>query len=186
MNNIANMVIPNTSKKLAISVLIASSLVLSGCGFKLRGYQGYQPLISTNNQTVIIHTDDNKVIYAIKAPLEQKLQALGVNTLPQNIEVDNNGLHASSIKIENIEFKQYELLGVLTEIRVIISANVSYQLTTNGTNKNVQDSIQIERSYQYNEASISVENQQNKQTKQWLYDALAQRIADQYFALSAH
>lgn len=173
-----------TNSAFLLSSLIACSLLLSGCGFKLRGYessQGLQSLITSVNQSVIVSTDDNQTGFAVKNPLEQKLQTLGVSTLPLNTNNDN----ASIIKVEKINFKQYELLGVLTEIRVIISANISYKIVENGKNKTVQDTIQVERSYQFNEASISVENQQNKQVKQWLYDALAQRIADQYFALTA-
>ena len=33
----------------------------------------------------------------------------------------------AAINISNLRFKQYELVGVLTEIRLVISADVSYQ-----------------------------------------------------------
>ncbi len=44
--------------------------------------------------------------------------------------------------------------------------------------------IQVERSYQYNEASVSTDDQQGNQIRDWLYDSLARRITDQYVAIS--
>ena len=38
--------------------------------------------------------------------------------------------------------------------------------------------------YQYNEASVSTDDQQGDQVRDWLYDSLARRITDQYVAIS--
>ena len=90
----------------------------------------------------------------------------------------------ASIKIDNLRFKNYELVGVLTEIRLVLSADVTYQTMKNGQPVTLTSPIQVERSYQYNEASVSTDDQQGTQIRGWLYDSLARRITDQYVAIS--
>ena len=90
----------------------------------------------------------------------------------------------STIAVNNIRFKRYELVGVLTEIRLVISADVSYQSVENGKPVTLTNPIQVERSYQYNEASVSTDDQQGDQIRDWLYDSLARRITDQYVAIA--
>ena len=87
--------------------------------------------------------------------------------------------------------QKYELVGVLTEVRLVLSADVTYQtlqteVSSTGSRMPVivKSPVQVERSYQFNEASVSVEDQQGEHVKDWLYDALARRITDQYVALS--
>ena len=90
----------------------------------------------------------------------------------------------AAIDISNVRFKRYELVGVLTEIRLVLSADVSYQTIENGKPVTLTNPIQVERSYQYNEASVSTDDQQGDQVRDWLYDSLARRITDQYVAIS--
>ena len=104
-------------------------------------------------------------------------------------DVANNNKQASAepiaaITINNVRFKRYELVGVLTEIRLVLSADVSYQTMENGKPITLSNPIQVERSYQYNEASVSTDDQQGDQIRDWLYDSLARRITDQYVAIS--
>ncbi|MGO1781316.1 MAG: hypothetical protein ACTHZO_03010, partial [Moraxellaceae bacterium] len=74
--------------------------------------------------------------------------------------------------------------GVLTEIRLVLSADVSYQTMEDDEPVTLSNTIRVERSYQYNEASVSTDDQQGDQTRDWLYNSLARRITDQYVALS--
>ena len=65
-----------------------------------------------------------------------------------------------------------------------MSADVSYQSIDNGKPVTLSNPIQVERSYQYNEASVSTDDQQGDQIRDWLYDSLARRITDQYVAIA--
>ena len=40
--------------------------------------------------------------------------------------------------------------------------------------------MQVEQSYQYNEASVITLEQQGEESKGWLYDQLGERIAERY------
>lgn len=53
----------------------------------------------------------------------------------------------------------------------------------NGQPVTLTNPIQVERSYQYNEASVSTDDLQGSQIRDWLYDSLARRITDQYVAI---
>ena len=89
----------------------------------------------------------------------------------------------ATIKVDNLRFQSYELVGVLTEIRLVLSADVTYNTYQNGQPVTLTNPIQVERSYQYNEASVSTDDQQGSQIRDWLYDSLARRITDQYVAI---
>lgn len=61
---------------------------------------------------------------------------------------------------------------------------MTYDTYQNGQPVTLTNPIQVERSYQYNEASVSTDDQQGDQIRDWLYDSLARRITDQYVAIS--
>ena len=123
--------------------------------------------------------------------LTQRLKTLGAEVM-SNMTLDdvarnNRQAHAEPIAvidISNVRFKRYELVGVLTEIRLVLSADVSYQTFENGKPVILKNAIQVDRSYQYNEASVSTDDQQGDQIRDWLYERLARRITDQYVAIS--
>jgi len=179
-------------KRPLLVALIAAPLLgtaLSGCGFQLRGYD--TPLQIANTDTVLI-IDDDRATFLLKRPLIKRLQALGTHVVDAlslleegKEDVLKSGQYNSAIKVSNVRFKKYELVGVLTEIRQVISADVTYQIRhSNGEITQVSNPIQVERSYQYNAASVSTEDQQGVQIKEWLYESLARRITDQYIALN--
>ena len=135
--------------------------------------------------------EDNRTSFPLKLPLTRRLEALGVEVTDNmtSADVTNNNKNATAepiaaISVNNIRFKRYELVGVLTEIRLVISADVSYQALQNGKVVTLTNPIQVERSYQYNEASVSTDDQQGDQVRDWLYDSLARRITDQYVAIA--
>lgn len=183
-------------KKLAAVLLSALPMVtvlgatagLSGCGFHLRGYDA--PMLLDVAKTAVI-IEDNRTSFPLKLPLTRRLTTLGVDVIDTMTAADvasNNTQTAASpiaaITVQNVRFKRYELVGVLTEIRLVISADVSYQTFDNGKPVTLSNPIQVERSYQYNEASVSTDDQQGEQIRDWLYDSLARRITDQYVAIS--
>ena len=186
----------SSKQKLATALLAALPMFavlgatagLSGCGFQLRGYDA--PMLLDVAKTVVI-IEDNRTAFPLKRPLTRRLETLGVdvisNMTAEDVALNNKQASAesvSTIKVNNLRFRQYELVGVLTEIRLIISADVSYQTTENGKPVTLSNPIQIERSYQYNDASVSTDDQQGDQIREWLYDGLARRITDQYVAIS--
>lgn len=163
---------------------VFSATVLSGCGFHLRGYQS--PMQFEVKNVILKLDDDNRTSFALKLPLTRHLEAVGIQVdddIGKKINTANQ-TRTASISIDNVQFKKYQLVGILTEIRYLLTADVNYQLTINGENVTITNPMQVERSYQYNKASVNVEDQQGEQIRDWLYDNLAQQIADQYVALS--
>ena len=173
---------------LPMFAIVGAAASLSGCGFQLRGYD--TPMLFDVAKTAVI-IEDNRTSFPLKLPLTRHLEALGVDVIDNMTlaDVANNNQKTgaetiAAITVNNIRFKRYELVGVLTEIRLVISADVSYQSMDNGKPVTLSNPIQIERSYQYNEASVSTDDQQGDQIREWLYDSLARRITDQYVAIA--
>lgn len=192
----ASLAKPSSKQKLATALLAALPMFtvigavasLSGCGFQLRGYDA--PMLFDVARTAVI-IEDNRTSFPLKLPLTRRLETLGVDVIDNmtaaNVVTNNQSPGAepiAAINITNVRFKRYELVGVLTEIRLVLSANVTYQTTENGKPVTLSNPIQVERSYQYNEASVSTDDLQGDQIRDWLYDSLARRITDQYVAIS--
>ena len=195
-NRHSTMTYKSSAQKLATMLLTAlpvfavlgAGVSLSGCGFQLRGYDA--PMLFDINKTAVI-IEDNRTSFPLKLPLVSRLKALGVEVIDNMTlaDVANNNQKAgaepiAAITVNNVRFKRYELVGVLTEIRLVMSADVSYQSIENSKPVTLTNPIQVERSYQYNEASVSTDDQQGDQIRDWLYDSLARRITDQYVAIA--
>lgn len=195
-----------TSVSLLTICLVCLTLV--GCGFQLRtnntngnidihninnlsknslGPQARQSFNTASLKSIatspklVISLQKSRDNQKFRQTLNNKFSVLGIQTLPEQNKTNTS--HHNHISIENIQFKQYELEGILTEKRVIIYADVTYQFKKNGENMVKKSPIQVERSYQFNAASVSVDDLQAQQIKTWLYDMLARRISDQYVAL---
>lgn len=192
---------PHVAKKIGAMLLTAlpifavfgTTTLLTGCGFHLRGYD--TPLRFDSAKTALI-IEDNRTSFPLKLPLTRRLEALGVDVVDSvsldiidNNQTDStasriNTEQVATIAVNNVRFKRYELVGVLTEIRLVLSADVTYETVQNGQPVTLTNPIQVERSYQYNEASVSTDDQQGTQIRDWLYNSLARRITDQYVAIS--
>ena len=173
---------------LPMLAIVGATASLSGCGFQLRGYDA--PMLFYVAKTAVI-IEDNRASFPLKLPLTKRLQALGVDVIDNmtlaDVASNNQKIGAetiAAITVNNVRFKRYELVGVLTEIRLVMSADVSYQSVEDGKPVTLTNPIQVERSYQYNEASVSTDDQQGDQIRDWLYDSLARRITDQYVAIA--
>ncbi|GAA0322168.1 LPS assembly lipoprotein LptE [Psychrobacter aestuarii] len=176
---------------LPLGAVVVAAGSLSACGFHLQGYQA--PMNFEAKQTAIVINDD-RTSFPLKLPLTRRLESLGVDVVDSLPLVENNvstedatrllgSKDRATITVENVRFKRYELVGVLTEIRLVLSADVTYNTIQNGKPVTLTNPIQVTRSYQYNEASVSTDDQQGEQIRDWLYDSLAQRITDQYVAI---
>ena len=166
-----------------MAAMVAFTITISGCGFHLRGYNAPMQF---SVKHVILKLDDDRTSFDLKLPLTRQLESVGIQVV-DNIGKKINTANQTStaiISINNVHFKKYELVGILTEIRLLLSADVTYQMTINGEEVVITNPIQVERSYQYNKASVNVADQQGAQIRDWLYDNLAQQIADQYIALN--
>ena len=168
---------------LPLLTVVGTTSLLSGCGFQLRGYDA--PLRFEMAKTALI-IDDSRTSFPLKLPLTHRLKSLGVDVVESDSVKNStdNSEQIAIIKVDNVRFKRYELVGVLTEIRLVISANVTYKTMQDGKPVTLSNPIQVERSYQYNEASVSTDDQQGTQIRDWLYESLARRIADQYVAIN--
>lgn len=154
------------------SLVAVSVMTLTACGFALRGINENSLKLAPAYSQVNIITEDNALAYGFKHKLATRLAQLGVST-------SSDANH--TIMVQNLRYRRYELLGVLTEVRLLMMADVTYQINGNS----VTHPIQVERSYQYNEAGVATSDQQGEQAKNWLQDNLAERIAEQYYAMGS-
>ncbi|PIE47415.1 MAG: hypothetical protein CSA42_03165 [Gammaproteobacteria bacterium] len=167
---------------ICIAILLSSTLSITACGFQLRGYQtnDLTDAQSIHKKQVALKIANNKADNKIKSALTKQLNQLGVYVHTKPITNSN----ISVIKVENIKFRKYELVGILTEVRIVLTADVSYSINKNGQIINHTQPLQVENSYQYNKASVSIEDQQGQYVRNGLYDEMARQITDQYIALT--
>ncbi|MDN5565704.1 MAG: hypothetical protein L0G25_02795 [Psychrobacter sp.] len=118
---------------LPLLTVLGSAGALTGCGFHLRGYD--TPMQFDVAKTAIL-IEDNRISFPLKLPLTRRLQALGVDVVDgismiesaANSSVNNTTAEPiATINISNVRFRNYELVGVLTEIRLVLSADVTIQ-----------------------------------------------------------
>ncbi|HBH33842.1 MAG TPA: hypothetical protein DDW38_04755, partial [Psychrobacter sp.] len=111
--------------------LLGSPLILSSCGFHLRGYDS--PMTYAVQSTALTINDDDPVSFRLKLPLKQRLNAVGVNVVDDIGRQINSSekQYTSSIRVENVQLRRYELVGVLTEVRLVLSADVFYETLNN-------------------------------------------------------
>lgn len=164
-------------KKTACTLFLMMALgSLSACGFALRGTEQHSHTANPMAHLVKINIDGNHQIFGER--LSQKLYHLGFT---QANSPSNQADNAPQIHIQNIQLKSYRLVGILTEIRMVLTATAHYHLP-NGEVHTAP--LLVERSYQYNENNVSASNRQAVQVEQWLYESLATRISEQYGTLS--
>lgn len=173
---------------LVMSAVLGLPLLMSSCGFHLRGYE--TPMNYSVQSTALI-MDEDTTSFRLKLPLKQRLNAIGIDVVDEIGRQINSSeqIYTSSICVDNVQLKRYELVGVLTEIRLVLSADVIYEtfIDEDGIPSDpikVKNKVQVERTYQFDEASVSIEDKQGQQIQDWLYQNLAQRITDQYVALN--
>ena len=177
---------------------------LSACGFHL---QGQQPHVSANTHAsnistqlpVLIDAQTSKSAYALRLSLLKQLtrydadaHIADTNDQQEQATLASLGVKAANrISIDDVSIQKYQLAGLLTEVRLTMTAKIRYHIQNTHDTPTTHDrtfthhrTLMVERSYQYNQTSVSVEDLQRTQTEIELYHAMAQRIADQYIALS--
>lgn len=167
-------------KKILCATLLGCYLTqLTACGFALRGYETPVTAIAAPVSFILGNKQED---FAVKRALHNQFKQLNIPTADAP---NPSTTTLPSIQVANIKLQNYQLRGILTEIRLVLSADVRYRIMENGSPKVITNNIQVQRSYQYNQASVSTDNPQAEQIKVWLYDNLAQRITDQYMALNS-
>ena len=169
-------------------VLAATSL--SGCGFQLRGYHNTERLkmVRSLPATQLVFGNAPEDV-AVKNALKHQFALMTLPTVDGPTLTNNSAVLVDTkgqptIQVRNIQMQTYRLRGLLTEIRMVMSAEVTYQFQQNGAPKIIKNTIQVQRSYQYDQANVATDNPQAEQIKVWLYDNIAQRVAEQYLALA--
>lgn len=155
--------------RLLVALLTVCVMTLSGCGFALRGATDSLQ-VAPQYQVVELVVPDSQEALHLKRAITKHLTHMHLQT----------GLSANQIHVDDIRFRRYELVGTLTEIRLVLSAEVSMNVGGRITTA----PMQVEQSYQYNEASVVVFDQQGEESKGWLYDQLGERIAERYRAMA--
>lgn len=139
-------------------------LAVSSCGFTPRGY--LNPSQSPPLAAVDIASDD----VALTQALKRQFTLLGMQTV-------NDA--QSDVKLTHVELQRYQLAGVLSEVRLVLSAKASYAI--DGVWHTYP--IVVSKSYQHNKANLSVDDSEGEQALKWLQQTLASRVAEQYHAL---
>lgn len=151
--------------KTTVFALILTALALTGCGYKLRGLESNAQQSNTI-VTPIISSDNARLAQAI----HHELTTLGIKQTVQE--------GAPTITISDTTLQKYELVGVLTETRLVLSAKVRYN--------NQTYTPMVSRSYQYNKAGLNSSDDEAPKVEAWLYEELARQISEQYYALAKH
>lgn len=148
--------------KALLTVLLSLVLgTLTACGYQLRG--------SNIHRAVSVNTPNSLYGIAIKQNLHEELRLLGFDIDKKQPDID----------ITDIQFRQYELIGLLTEIRIVGTVTVTYHLPTG----DITHTLTAERSYQYNQANITSVDKHSQKVHEWLKQALAKQVSEQYYAL---
>lgn len=149
-----------------ILLTILLSITLSACGFALRGTT--KNTYQTIHDNVVLSVDGDK---KLSDSLKKELALNGINT---TINSQNH------ITVNQINIARYELIGVLTEIRLVMTATAQYQI--NGQTRT--HTLTASRSHQYNEAGVSTQDKEETRTIEWLYNDLARQISEQFYTLN--
>ncbi len=175
------------------TAIIISHLGLSSCGYQLRGYSAEQAPSLNNvihqrlsNKPILLRIKGGKDADNLHKSLVKELARLNVVTNTQANDDQATQLATDThnyLKIDNVRLQKYELVGVLTEVRVVLSADVIYYVGDGQEVTQHHYNLLVEDSYQHNKASVSFADNQGKQVAQALYQKLSQRIAEQYITL---
>jgi LPS-assembly lipoprotein len=153
----------------AIVLSLGLTASLSGCGFHLRG-----------TQTAALPQDYQSIALAIpeqaqdlKKPLEIALTNIGsqVNSADAQRVLRINGYH----------LKRFLFSGTLTEVQLHLSVSFSIEDRA-GNALTAPRTVFAQRSYQYDRASVNVDNQEQDHLIQVMQNDISQQIARQLHA----
>lgn len=187
-----------TKKPITAWLWAFCTIALTGCGFALRTAPSAQPTTNPTPIVLNINSTDQDLILAINTALSQKLAQPITQPItqldtptPMTANTTANAKTTADIELNNITLQRYELLGVLSEIRLVLSGTVSYPSHSIPSHSNSSHSspiyskqsypVSVSYSYQHNEATIAQDN--DNAIRAWLYNEFASQIAEQYHLL---
>lgn len=157
---------------------------LTSCGFQLRGYD--TPVFKNQHIRVQVENSErihNKTSRNLDKHLTTKLLVLGA-TVSSSYSKRNKlnqvqmpeGKNTTLVKVDDIDIRKHRLVGTLTEVQLHMTAN----LTLNAAGRQpLTRRLQLQRSYQYNQATVNTANQQEGRIIALMHAAMADRIAQQ-------
>lgn len=160
--------------------ILILSLLLASCGFKLRGSE--QPVFVNPNITLnVSHSKKNRLL---KKKIMQQLTALGasvtdtkqVNHSPEQPLSGQVLLDNTQVRVANIKLRKHRLVGKLTEIQLLLTADVIISSSTKTTRKR---QLQTQRSYQYDQATVSTKDAEEARIISLMYEEMAAKISQQ-------
>lgn len=179
MQPIPKKITKSSGTRAGLLILFLLTLPLSGCGFAFRGSAANAIAVHTPSSAPALLFNDARS--GENANQTAALQNALARAFAEHGLVADDTMGA--ITVHNIQLFRYELLGVLTEIRFVLTADVSYPVTT-PTDRQVAQRIRATHSYQFNEAAPAATDRAAGITQAWLYDDLARQITEQWLLLS--
>ncbi|MDO4223989.1 MAG: hypothetical protein Q4D05_08190 [Acinetobacter sp.] len=159
-------------KLLHTATILSCSLLVTACGFHLKGVTSpEQQQVQGQNTLITLRLDIPKQHQALEEQLKIHLAGSGVQL--------NDG-NAPTLKIVDYQFRRQQLNGKLTEI--LLNLNVSFYIqNAQGQPLTQVRTVRSYRNYQYDVETVNTENQQEDYLKRIMIDEIAQQISTQVF-----
>lgn len=162
---------------------LCGAVMLSSCGYHLRGYDS--PVFQ--NKYIVLNVDKanqihNKTSRNLEKHITNKLLVLGAS-VESNYSKRNNLYSAApkntsttQVQVNAIDLRKHKLVGTLTEIQLIMTTDIRISSTHKGS---LDRTLQVQRSYQYDQATVNTENQQEDRIIELMNEALADKVVRQ-------
>lgn len=161
-------------------------LLLTACGFQLRGSQINSIQNQQSIQVVLNVTNTNQAHLTKK--IKQQLLVSGTKvTFKTNKAQPNIPINGQiQLGVNNIYLRKHQLVGKLSEIQLLLTADIQLKKTKTSQNKpsgwkTRARRIEVQRSYQYNQESVSSNKQQERHIIDIMQQEMAEKITQQVF-----
>lgn len=170
---------------IACIVVLLNTLALTGCGYHLRGYD--KPVFQNSTIDLKIANANeihNKTSRNLEKHITTRLLVLGAtvnsnyskrNNLSQLTNTQPNDMQ-TQVTVNNINLRKHRLVGTLTEIQLLMTADV---IISTKNKKPLTRMLQVQRSYQYDQATVNTANQQEGRIIELMNEAMADKVARQ-------
>ncbi|KAA8734578.1 hypothetical protein F4V57_06090 [Acinetobacter qingfengensis] len=158
-----------THRVAAVVLTLGLGASLVGCGFHLRGTQ--TAALPQAYQSIKLELPEQAS--SLKKPLEIALTDIGG-------KIDQSDAQ-TVLRINNYQLKRQLFSGTLTEVRLHLSVTFSIE-DHQGRQLTAPRTVVAQRSYQYDRASVNVDNQEQDYLIQVMQTDISQQIARQLHA----
>lgn len=161
----------NNMRAFQFIYILFFSFLITGCGFHLRGSK--KPTF--NNPNISLSVAQNKKNKRLKEQIVLKLTRLGA-VISENTDNHEIMVNKTKVNISNIKLTKHKLVGTLTEVRLILTADVNIS-SYNKAQRNQK--IQTQRSYQLNQATVNTNNAEQDNLVSLMYQEMAEKVSHQ-------